>query len=67
VSVAAAKLPPLDSNELRSADADTMRRERYLRKLIAEGGMSPSRTRLAAAELRALASANEKVKDAPGR
>lgn len=66
MSATAAKFSPLDPNELRSADADMRRRERYLRKLIADGGMSPSRMRLAAAQLRELAIANRKIKVATG-
>ena len=50
---AAARLPPLDPNLApHLADADDERRRDALRRLIATGSLSPSRQRLAAAELR---------------
>jgi hypothetical protein len=49
---AAAILPPLDAEPARTnADADLKRRERELRRLLAEGGYSPPRLRLMTAEL----------------
>jgi len=47
-----ARLPPLDPNAEDSADADLARRERYLRRRLAEGGYTPSRLRLLNQELR---------------
>lgn len=50
---AAAKLPPLDPNAAPvMADADRKRRERYLRKALIQGSLSPSRRRMLEAELR---------------
>ena len=49
----AAILPPLDPNVAPAdADADEERRERHLRKLLAEGNLSPSRRRMIEADLR---------------
>jgi hypothetical protein len=46
-------LPPLDPNAApQLADADEERRRDSLRRLIATGELSPSRRRLAQAELR---------------
>jgi hypothetical protein len=64
MTAAALRLPPLDSNLLCSADADAARRERYLRKLLAEGRLSPSRSRLVVAELREIE--DKRAKDATG-
>lgn len=56
---AALKLPPLDPNLApQVADADDERRRDTLRRLIATGSLSPSRRRLAQAELRALENQN---------
>jgi hypothetical protein len=53
VSIATAKLPPLDTEPAAHiADADLRRRERYLRRLLAEGGFTPARLNLISAELR---------------
>ena len=48
-----AELPPLDPNLApQEADADEERRRNTLRRLIANGSLSPARRRLAQAELR---------------
>jgi hypothetical protein len=52
VTAVPARLPPLDPNAEDSADADLARRERYLRRRLAEGGYTPSRLRLLNQELR---------------
>jgi len=43
---------PLDPNVVNMPDGDRERQERYLRKALAEGSMSPSRRRLMQIELR---------------
>ena len=52
MSAAIAKLPPLDTEPVAGiADADLRRRERYLRKLLAEGGFTQARLNLINVEL----------------
>ena len=52
MSTATAKLPPLDTEPLAGiADADLRRRERYLRKLLADGGFTQARLNLVNVEL----------------
>jgi len=54
----AAQLPPLDPEPASQfADVDRVRRERYLRMLLARGDLTPARNRMVAAELRALENA----------
>lgn len=53
MNIAEARLPPLDTEPVSAiADADLRRRERYLRQRLAEGGYTPARLNLMAAELR---------------
>jgi len=52
MSASIAQLPPLDPEPARTmADADLRRRERYLRKLLAEGGFTQARVNLINVEL----------------